>query len=185
MGWLSDVGDFLLGSKPGRSTYEIGGGAQGDWQSMMMRRARGIEGPSAAELMMRQGMDRQVAAGRSMAASMPGVSPGMGMRMAGQREAGAMSQVGQQTGVMRAQEQAQAQQMLGQWLQAQEQLRLQQELYNLTRQRQGGMLGPLLGAGGAALGGYLGGPAGAAAGGQAGGALGGGFGGSGPGYGYY
>ena len=99
-------GDFMFGSRPGKSKYEIGGGAGTELQNLMMQRARGM-GPSAAELMMNRGMQQQIAAGRSAAASMPGVSPGLAMRQAGQREASAMSNVGQQTGIMRAQEQAQ------------------------------------------------------------------------------
>jgi hypothetical protein len=141
------MGDWLMGTPPGKSKYELGGGAAGGTlQDLMLQRAQG-QGPSAAELMMNRGMQQQIAAGRSAAASMPGVSPGLAMRQAGQREASAMSNVGQQAGIMRAQEQAAAQQMLAQWLQQQEQMKLQQEMYNASRMRQGGMLGPMLGMG--------------------------------------
>jgi hypothetical protein len=95
------------------------------------------------------------------------------MRQAGQREASAMSNVGQQAGIMRAQEQAAAQQMLANWLQQQEQMKLQQEMYNASRQRSGGMLGPILSTAGTIGGALIGGPWGAAAGGALGGALGG------------
>ena len=158
---------FWMGEKPGKSEYEIGGGASGDLQNLMMQRAQG-QGSSAAELMMNRGMQQQIAAGRSMAASMPGVSPGLAMRQAGQREASAMSNVGQQTGILRAQEQAQAQNMLASYLQNQEQMRLQQEMYNASRMRQGGMLGPILSTAGTIGGAMIGGPLGAAAGSQLG-----------------
>jgi len=138
---------FWMGEKPGKSKYEVGGGAGTELEDLMMQRARG-EGTSAAELMMNRGMQQQVAAGRSAAASMPGVSPGMAMRQAGQREASAMSNVGQQTGIMRAQEQAAAQQMMAQYLQQQDRMRLEQEMYNAARQQSQGMLGTVLGVGG-------------------------------------
>ena len=159
--------EFWLGERPGKSRYEIGGGASGQLQDLMMQRAQG-QGPSAAELMMNRGMQQQIAAGRSAAASMPGVSPGLAMRQAGQREASAMSNVGQQTGILRAQEQAQAQNMLASYLQNQEQMRLQQEMYNASRMRQGGMLGPILSTAGTIGGALIGGPLGAAAGSQLG-----------------
>ena len=158
---------FWMGEKPGKSKYEVGGGAGTELEDLMMQRARG-EGTSAAELMMNRGMQQQVAAGRSAAASMPGVSPGMAMRQAGQREASAMSNVGQQTGIMRAQEQATAQQMMAQYLQQQDRMKLEQEMYNAARQRSGGMLGPILSTAGTVAGAAIGGPWGAAAGSQIG-----------------
>ena len=148
--------DWLFGSQPGKSTYELGGGAAGaTLQDLMLQRAQGM-GPSAAELMMNRGMQQQVAAGRSAAASMPGVSPGLAMRQAGQREASAMSNVGQQMGIMRAQEQAAAQQMLANWLQQQDRMKLEQDMYNAARQQRQGMLGSLLQTGGTVLGAGIG-----------------------------
>jgi hypothetical protein len=155
--------DFWLGEKPAKSKYEIGG-TGAELQDLMMQRAAGTGGPSAAELMMNRGMQQQVAAGRSAAASMPGVSPGLAMRQAGLRESQAMSDVGQQTGILRAQEQAAAQQMMAQYLQQQDRMRLEQEMYNASRMRQGGMLGPILGTAGAVGGAMIGGPWGASAG---------------------
>ena len=169
------MGDWLMGTPPGKSKYEVGAGAGTELQDLMMQRARG-EGTSAAELMMNRGMQQQIAAGRSAAASMPGVSPGMAMRQAGQREAGAMSQVGQQSGIMRAQEQAAAQQMMAQYLQNQDRMRLEQEMYNAARQQTPGMLGSLLSTAGTITGAAIGGPWGAAAGKELGGAVGQGFG---------
>ncbi len=126
--------DFWMGEKPDEMK-------SGTMQDYMQQRAMGEGGPSAAELMMQRGMGQQVAAGRSMAAGARGVSPGMAMRQSGRREAQAMSDVGQQTGIMRAQEQAMAQR-------ASLQAEMQQAMYNASRQRSGGMLGSILGTAG-------------------------------------
>ena len=168
--------EFWLGKPPGKSKYEVGGGAGTELQDLMMQRAAGTGGPSAAELMMNRGMQQQVAAGRSAAASMPGVSPGLAMRQAGQREASAMSDVGQQTGILRAQEQMAAQQMMAQYLQQQDRMRLEQEMYNAARQQRPGMLGSILSTGGQIAGAALGGPMGGQVGGQVGAGIGQGFG---------
>lgn len=172
--------EWLLGRGPGKSRYEVGGSDPytAGLQRAMYERAMGTA-PSAAELMMDRGMQQQIAAGRSMAASMPGVSPGLAMRMAGQREAGAMADVGQQTAILRAQEQAQAQEALARYLQQQDQMRLQQEMYNQARKARTGMLGSILGTAGTIGGAMLAGPAGAAAGGQIGQGIGQGVGGGG------
>jgi len=163
---------FWMGTPPGESKYDVGGGQSSiDLRNMMMNRAMG-SGPSAAELMMNRGMGQQIAAGRSMAAGARGVSPGMAMREAGQREASAMSNVGQQAGIMRAQEQAQAQQLLAQYLQEQERMKLEQDMYNAARQQRSGMLGPILSTAGTIGGAILGGPMGAAIGGGLGNGLG-------------
>ena len=150
---------FWLGERPGK--VQMGG-----MEQLMQQRAQGMGGPSAAELLMNRGMQQQVAAGRSAAASMPGVSPGLAMRQAGQREAGAMADVGQRAAIMRAQEQQAAMQMAAQ-------MELERNMYNAARQQRQGMLGPILQTGGTVLGAALGGPAGAAAGGAIGGGLGG------------
>ena len=126
--------DFWMGEKPDEMQ-------SGQMQELMMQQAQGLGGPSAAELMMNRGMGQQIAAGRSMAAGARGVSPGMAMRQAGRRESQAMSDVGQQTGIMRAQEQAMAQRAA---LNAE----MQQNMYNASRVRSGGMLGSILGMGG-------------------------------------
>jgi hypothetical protein len=171
--------DFWLGEKPKKSIYELGGEGA-DLQEMMQQRAMGTGGPSAAELMMQRGMQQQIAAGRSAAASMPGVSPGLAMRTASRREGQAMSDVGQQMGIMRAQEQMAAQQMLANYLQQQDRMRLEQEMYNAQRRRSGGMLGPILSTGGAIGGAMIGGPWGAQMGRQMGQGMAGGFGAGGP-----
>jgi hypothetical protein len=145
---------FWLGKPPGEVKA-------GPMQELMMQRAQGTGGPSAAELMMQRGMGQQVAAGRSAAASMPGVSPGLAMRQAGLREASAMSNVGQQMGILRAQEQAAA-------MQAAQQAELEMAMYNAARQQRQGMLGPILSTAGQVGGALIGGPWGAAAGQQVG-----------------
>ena len=140
------MGDFLLGEKPKKVQT-------GEMQGLVQELARGEGGPSAAELMMNRGMQQQVAAGRSAAASMPGVSPGMAMRQAGQREAGAMANVGQQMAILQAQEQQAAMQQAAQ-------MEYEQAMYNASRQRQGGMLGPMLGTAGQMGAAWLGMPGG-------------------------
>lgn len=166
---------WLFGRPPGKSEYDVGMSdpySQG-LQQAMYDRAMG-RGESAAELMMNRGLQQQIAAGRSMAASIPGVSPGLAMRMASQREAGAMRDVAQQQAIMRAQEQAQAQAQMAQYLQQMDQMRLQQEMYNAARKQRTGMLGSILGTAGAIGGAYLAGPMGASAGSQIGQGMGGG-----------
>jgi hypothetical protein len=153
---------FWLGERPGKLKT-------GPMQEMMQQRAAGTGGPSAAELMMQRGMGQQIAAGRSMAASMPGVSPGLAMRQAGMREAGAMSDVGQQMAILRAQEQEAAMRQAAQ-------MEMQQAMYNAARQQRQGMLGPILGTAGTIGGAMIGGPWGASAGQQLGQGIGQGFG---------
>ena len=176
------MGDFMLGSGPAKSQYNIGGSEESKGlMSQMYQRSMGQGGPSAAELMMNRGMGQQIAAGQAAAAGMRGVSPGMAARLSGQQRAQAMTDTQQQTGIMRAQEQAQAQSMLANYLQNLDRMRLEQDMYNAASQQRTGMLGSLLSAGGAIGGAMLGGPMGAAAGGALGGALGGGMGGGGSG----
>ncbi len=83
--------------------------------SQLEAMARG-EGPSAARLQMREGMDRAVAAQTAMAsgAGGRGVNMGAAMRNAGNQSAAIMSQGNRDMGVMRAQEQANAVGQLGQ-----------------------------------------------------------------------
>lgn len=81
----------------------------------LQSRAAG-EAPSAAELQMRQGLDRQMAAQQSLAAGARGISPGMAARLAAQGTAQAQGGFNQNAAMMRAQEQAQAEQSLMQAL---------------------------------------------------------------------
>lgn len=91
--------------------------------SLLMQRAEGTA-PSAAELQMKAGLGRQLAGTQSMARGATGMSPGMAMRLAGRRGDALSAQTNQQMGVLRAQEQAQAQSQLGQWLNSQMQAQM-------------------------------------------------------------
>lgn len=159
------------------SSYQWGGSMQGEYGfrpgnqydplsvqglslgEMMMRRARG-DGPSAAEL----SMMRAVQGMRGAMAGIPGMSPALAARLAGQQASG---MVGQQA-LLRAQEQAQAQQSLADYLMQQlgiraqgattreqllaqtkmerERMLMEQDLANARGMSSGGMLGGLLGA---------------------------------------
>ena len=167
--------DWLIGRGPGKSQYEIGAGAAPtELLGQLMRRAQGYA-DSPAQMMMQRGLGQQISAGRSAAASARGMSPGLAARMSGEREARAMSDVGYQSSMLRAQEQTAAQQMLANWLAEQERMKLQQDMYNAARQQRQGMLGSVLGTAGAIGGAMLGGPWGAQAGAQAGQQIGGSF----------
>jgi hypothetical protein len=72
--------------------------------------------PSAAEMQQRQGLDAAIMAQRSAAASARGVSPGMAQRMAAQGTAQAQGQAVRDASILRANEQANAEQALGQHL---------------------------------------------------------------------
>lgn len=95
--------------------YQPGGvsqiGLPPETQAMLMAQARGTA-PSAAELQMQAGMDRNLAQARALAASQRGVSPLLAQRMATQQSMGANLQMQQQMAAMRAQEQAAAQKNL-------------------------------------------------------------------------
>jgi hypothetical protein len=80
------------------------------------RRARG-EAPSAAELQMQEGIQAAQRSAMSRAAGMRGVAPGLARYLAGQQATRAQQGIAGQTGIMRAQEQAQAEQTLAQALQ--------------------------------------------------------------------
>ncbi len=108
--------------------------AQNQNLGALQRRAMGIGGPSAAELQMQQGMERNVAAARALAASNPGLSPGQAARLASQGAQEANLATQQQTALLRAQEQAQAEQTLMQAIQGQQGAELQQAGLMLTPQ---------------------------------------------------
>jgi len=107
---------------PQMSEALIARGAQGEMRQgqqgllrMLKERAQG-KSQSAAELQMRRAQGQNVAAARSLAVSQQGVSPAMALRSA--QEAGAQTNIAttQGAGVLRAQEQAQAESMYGQVL---------------------------------------------------------------------
>jgi hypothetical protein len=73
----------------------------------LQARANG-QAPSAAELQMRAGLDQATQQAQAMAASARGVSPALAQRYAMQNQAQMAQANNQQTGILRAQEQAQA-----------------------------------------------------------------------------
>lgn len=117
-----------------------------------LRRAATGAGPSAAELQMRQGLDRGMAAQRSAAASMRGVNPALAQRMTTDNIANLQADVAGQTGVLRAQEQAAARDALAQAMYAargqdiglattQAGLQQQADMANMQANQQAAMLG--------------------------------------------
>ena len=83
--------------------------------------AEGTGGPSAAELQMRQGLDRNIAASRALAASQPGMSPAMAARQSQQAIGQMGAQSNQQAAMLRAQEQLGARQLMGSMITSREQ----------------------------------------------------------------
>jgi hypothetical protein len=87
-----------------------------DLASQLKARANGTGAPSLAELQMKQGMDSAINTQRSQAASARGLSPGMAQRMAANGIADAQMDTANNTSMLRAAEQSQAQGALGQLL---------------------------------------------------------------------
>lgn len=85
---------------------------QQDLAEMLLARARG-ETTSAAEKQMQQGIAASQRAAASQAAGMRGVAPGLASYLSNQQAAGTRRDVIGQTGVLRAQEQAAAEQAYG------------------------------------------------------------------------
>lgn len=107
---------------------------QRDLSDLMWRQASG-QGPSVAEMQMQRGLGRALQGSQAMAASAPGMSPGLAQRLAMQRAGEMQGQTNMDMGMLRAQEQAQArgemQNYLAQQQQAQmalEQMRAQQRM---------------------------------------------------------
>ena len=105
------------GSEAGIGAWKAAG-AQKNWRQQqqalayqLAAAARG-EGQSAAERQMMGGMQRAQSMAQSQAAGARGMAPGLAQYMAGQQAAGAAADITQQTGVLRAQEQAQAREQL-------------------------------------------------------------------------
>lgn len=88
---------------------------QSGLMAMLQARAAGTA-PSAAEMQMQQGLEQNVASARSLAVSQQGVSPGMALRSAQEAASNANAANQQQTSILRAQEQAQAQSQYGEAL---------------------------------------------------------------------
>lgn len=81
--------------------------------NQLQLQATGQGGPSLAELQMQRGQDQLRQALASQAASQGGVSAGLGARNLARQQAGIGQDLLSQTGMLRAQEQQQAQQNLG------------------------------------------------------------------------
>lgn len=77
------------------------------------------QGPSPAQLQMQQGLQQATAQSQALAASQRGISPALAARYAAQNQAGMSQNVAQNTGIMRAQEQLNSMNQLGQELQSQ------------------------------------------------------------------
>lgn len=122
----------ILGSGPGLSKYDIGSdpGLQ-ELQRLLNERAYGTS-PSAAEDLLRQGLGAQIAGAKSAVASSRGVNPGAALRTSQERQGEARQGYTELLPILRAQEQANAQQMLADYLANKDALRQQQEEFNIT-----------------------------------------------------
>lgn len=118
---MSFIGD-ILGTNVKKESpiavqnpYDAGLIAQQQQQfvNALQSQANGTGGPSAAQQLMQNAMDQNAANSYSMAASQRGTNPMLAMRNAAQANAQAGLQSAGQTAAMRAQEQLNAQQMLG------------------------------------------------------------------------
>lgn len=99
------------------------GSAQDQWRrdqrgigDMLRAQAAGTA-PSAAQMQMQQGMERNQAGARALAATQTGVSPAMALRSAQEANTQGNITTMQNMAQLRAQEQAQAQQAYGQFVQ--------------------------------------------------------------------
>jgi hypothetical protein len=167
----------------GAGRFGVSGGQQGQLIQQLQQRAAGNM-PSAAELQLQRGLQQAQAQAQGLASAQRGISPGMAARMAQSSQARQATDVGQASAILRAQEQAAAEQQLAalinaareqqlreqllsdQFLLGSDELRLQAALADAgaaTQQR-----GAAAGAAGSVLGIMFGGGAGGAAGGQIG-----------------
>ena len=118
--------EFWVGKPPSRARYEMdklptlpGTTAWKEEQrglaEQLRARAAG-EVPSAAEMQMRRGLGAAQRGARAQAASATGLGPALQARMAGQAQESMAMQTGQQTAILRAQEQAAAEQAYAEML---------------------------------------------------------------------
>lgn len=91
----------------------------------LMAQAQGTGGPSAAQLQMQAGVDQAAGQAMGVAAAQRGVSPALAARQAQQAGAQMSQQANQQSGILRAQEQLNAQQTAGSMLASQRNARMQ------------------------------------------------------------
>ena len=114
----NQYGDALkqaLASAGQNPQQEAARAQQGGLAQALQARVSG-QAPSAAGLQLQQGLDAQISAQRAQAASARGVSPGMAQRLAARNIAQSQQATNQQAASLRAGEQAQAEQTLGQVL---------------------------------------------------------------------
>lgn len=91
----------------------------------LMAQAQGTGGPSAAQLQMQAGVDQASNQAMGVAAAQRGMSPALAARQAQQAGAQMSQQANQQAGILRAQEQLNAQQAAGSMLASQRNARMQ------------------------------------------------------------
>lgn len=181
----ADISSVLFGKPPEKSTYkpemyeydpsafETSYGGR-ELEHQMRRRMMG-QAPSVAEQQLQMGLGRNIAAAQAQQASSAGVSPGLAARLAGQQRTGAMMGTNMQASMLRAREQAQAEQAYAQWLNQQQQARMaleqmrggqniaynqmlmNQSMANVAGTGQQGLAGPIMSMLGAGMAGGLGG----------------------------
>lgn len=110
--YLPDYQRGVQGAYGSLDSSQNVGSQQGAYADMLRRQVSG-EGPSLAQLLLQQAQARNSAQASGAIASVRGMSPALQQRMALQQRAGFAQQTAQQAAMLRAQEQMQAQQMLG------------------------------------------------------------------------
>lgn len=106
---------------------------QDDLVRQLQARARGTV-PSSAEQMLRQQTDRTTQGAAAMMGSVRGMNPALAAMQASRAQAEAQAQANQQSAILRAQEQAQAESMLGQYLQGLAGQQLQRDQMGIQRE---------------------------------------------------
>lgn len=134
---MSQVGEFIqkvgnmAGNATGYNQYQVDQGMympteqEQTLTNALMAQAMGKGGPSAAELQMKAGGDQATANANAVAAAQRGVSPALAARQAQQFGAETAQKANQQAGILRAQEQLNAQQTAGSLLGSQRNARMQ------------------------------------------------------------
>ena len=114
-------------------------------QTQLQEQAQGI-GPSAAQELLRSGMDRGLAQSLSMSRGAQGMSPALALRQGQQAQTGLASAMSGQAATLRAQEMAEARGALANWEQERARMRFARQQAQL--QFWGGLIGTGLQAGG-------------------------------------
>lgn len=105
--------------------------ARAAFGEQLQARAAGTAGPSAAERLLQQALEQNIAALRAQAAAQAGANPALVARQLQQQQATLGQQAGQQAAILRAQEEERAQTALGQFLGQQEQAALAQRAQDI------------------------------------------------------